>query len=93
MNEVERVTMKELSLSLVIRTPFIAPHTRPTANAAITARDPGAPIFVSRYPTVMVASPPMAPMERFIPPTTNATACPRATNTLKDRFRDRLKML
>ena len=81
MNSVARVTTKELSCSRVMMKPLKAPMATPKARATSTPAHGGHFSTCMQKPPAIVASPPMAPSDRFIPPTMMAIACPRATNT------------
>ena len=72
--KVESVTTKELIPTLVMKNPLMAPATTPTRRAIGTATQPEVPKTSIKYPAVIVARPPIAPTERFIPPTTRAMA-------------------
>ena len=81
MNIIDRVTMKESILSRVMSKPFVNPLRQPNASARVTPSHTGRPQVSRQSPSTTVVMLPMAPTERFIPPTTRQMACASAIRT------------
>ena len=78
MNIIDIVTMNESIFSRVIKTPLRRPLPAPKASAMGPASQ-GDSCQRSRHkPKATVVMLPMAPTDRFIPPTTRHMACDRA---------------
>src|SRR5260370_26824915 len=87
-NIVDRVTINELILNLVIIRPLSSPAANPKSNTRGTVSQALRPKFWKQIPMMTVAILPMAPTDIFIPPTTRQTASASATNMLKAIWRD-----
>ena len=81
---VASVTRKGDSWVRTINHPFPIPHTAPAANARTIASTTGTRKLTMRPPTRTAASPPMPPMERFMPPDPMVTSWANATTALTE---------
>ncbi len=79
-NNVPSVITNEFIPSFATISPFINPAKIPILNETSTAIQPGCSSTSKKYPTHTTAKPPIAPTERFIFPTTRASAWAKAMN-------------